>query len=462
MDNFDAAVSVVDRRVRKANAADGDGFWRKDEPIFDPKTGQIIKGGMFSHQREWWDLPNFIKLLVGGFGAGKTGSLSKRVMASSFENAPCAVACVSPTYNIARQTTIAALADYAEGKKSLYGRRHFWWQYNQSSHEFRMRHKGRNAKILIYSGDNPLSLRGPNLAAAFIDEPFIQDEEVFNQMVARVRHPRARHMEIGLSGTPEQLNWGYDLVNGELGERHDVGYVQASTRLNKALDPTYTERLLASYTEKAAAAYVEGLFVNLSTGVVYYGFDPLENVADLGIPDEAELAVGMDFNVDPMAAVVFWTMEGHCHIVEELELPNADTEYMCVELRERYGDRIRYIYPDPAGRSRHTNSPGAKTDFSYIRAAGYEINSRPPGLPHRKDRYNAVNGKFKPKNGRISLTVSPACKKLVGYCQQYTHELMNRDKQKKMSHLLDALGYPIEYLFPVDSNSFAIKPLVGA
>jgi hypothetical protein len=36
------------------------------------------------------------------------------------------------------------------------------------------------------------------------------------------------------------------------------------------------------------------------------------------------------------------------------------------------------------------------------------------------------------------------------YLLGYTHGDSNKQVQKDMSHLLDAFGYPISYLFPVD------------
>src|SRR5205807_2520124 len=107
-------------------------------------------------------------------------------------------------------------------------------------------------------------------AAAWLDEPFIMHRDVFDQMIARVRHPDSSVKEILLSGTPEQLNWGYDLCVGELKERNDVGMVQASTHTNKALDEGYVGRLEGVLTERAAAAFVDGKFVNLAEGMVYY------------------------------------------------------------------------------------------------------------------------------------------------------------------------------------------------
>ena len=80
------------------------------------------------------------------------------------------------------------------------------YKFNQQRGEFII--DNWNGRIWIGSGDKPDGLRGPNLAWAGIDEPFIQRKEVFDQMVARVRIASAECREIYLTGTPEQMNWG--------------------------------------------------------------------------------------------------------------------------------------------------------------------------------------------------------------------------------------------------------------
>lgn len=433
---------------RPAKASENQTFWRKEDPILTDAQS-LVMGGMWSHQREWWDLKTFIKVIVGGYGSGKTNVGSKRVIASALTNAPAPVAVISPTYKIAKETSILTLYELLAGKRSLYGANQFWWKFNKTDHEFQIRYRGRDARILIYSGDNPLSLRGPNLAAAWIDEPFIQDKEVFMQMLARVRHPAAVQSEILLTGTPESLNFGYEICEGDEKENYDIDYVIASTRSNKILLPGYVERLEEAYTEKAASAYIDGNFINMSEGMIFYAFDRMEHVRDLSIPDGITLGAGMDFNVNPMAMTVFWRAGSHMHTIKEYQLPNADTEFACQMLREDFGERLTTIYPDATGNARKTAAPGGKTDFYYIRKAGFEIAAKATN-PKRRDSYNAVNGKFKPKNGQMTLTISPACKKLKGYLLQYSYELMN--KQEKMSHLLDAFRYPVSYLFPVDAD----------
>jgi hypothetical protein len=421
--------------------------------------GRVLVGGMWPSQRQWWQSEKFIRALVAGYGSGKTMIAAKRAISLSLHNAPSPHLCVSPSYKIARRTIIPMIRNLLDGKQTVEkGLSH---TYNKSEFEFTIRYGSRVGTIWVLSGDDPTSLKGPNVGSANIDEPFIQDREVFDQVMARVRDPEASQKEIGLTGTPEELNWGYDICEGEEKDNFEIEVFHASTRENKALSAVYANRLEKALTEKAALAYIGGQFVSLSEGLVYYGFSDA-NVVDLPDPGpNYEYGAGMDFNVNPMAACVFWTAGNHIHFVDEIELPNADTEYMCGELKERYklpnGEaKVREVYPDATGKSRSSNAPGGKSDYHYIREAGFALWARPSN-PLRRDRYNAVNGKLAPKVGKPTMTISPKCKKMIAYLKQYAHEKMNEDYQKAMSHLLDAVGYPVAYLFPVRVQAQVVK-----
>lgn len=421
-------------------------FWRKELPELDEK-GLIVKGGMWEHQQRWWESEAFIKALVTGYGGGKTMIGSKRAISLALVNAPSPHLCVSPTYKMARRTLIPTIKNLLDGKMTMDP--NLSYRYNKSDFEFTIRHGNRTGTIWVTSGEDPDSLKGPNIGSALIDEPFIQDREVFNQILARVRDPIAVHREIGLTGTPEDLNWGYDICEGEEKENFDIEVFRASSAANLALPKEYVQRLMKGFTAKAVQAYVEGRFVPLADGLVYYGFDPDLHFMDL--PDSGlQLGVGMDFNVDPMSAVVFWVSGNHMHFIDEFEMPNADTQYLCQVLRDEYGDRITTVFPDASGKSRKTNSPGGKTDFHYIREAGFEIDVGSVNPPIR-DRENAVNGKLKPAMGKPTITVGSKCKKLKTYLMSYSHR--KKREQEHMSHLLDAFGYPIHRLFPVKPRS---------
>lgn len=453
--SFDLACNAVDRPELVSPAETIPSFWRMDDVVLDA-ANNVMQGGFFDHQRQWWQLPNFIKALVGGYGSGKTLIGSKRCIALCLQNAPCPVAIVSPTYPLARETVIITIKQLLAGKKTILGRK-LKWSYNNTQHEFKIRYKGREGRILVYPGDDPERLRGPNLAAAWLDEPFLMVQAVFEQMVARVRHPDASKREILLTGTPEQLNWGYDLCQGEMKDQQDVGVVFANTRQNLVVaNEGYVERLEGVLTPKAALAYIGGQFINLAEGLVFYAYNAEYNEKKFPIPDGVELEAGMDFNVDPMTIAVFWRQGNHLHVIAEYELRNSDTEDACAFLRDKYGDRLTTIYPDATGMTRRSNSPAGKTDFDFIRQAGYSIVA-PAKSPKRRDRINITNGKFKAKTGDVTLTHDPACKKLKRYLMQYSYEDMNTEEQKKMGHLIDAFSYPVSYLYNPRREAYSFK-----
>lgn len=438
---YDRLWDAVPRPVQ--HVAAGGSFWRKEPPEIVDKV--VTKGGMFEPQREFYELPNFIKILVAGYGSGKSWVLCKRMIALAIQNAPIPCAIVVPSYAMAKLTTLPTIRMLLDGKRSLYGRA-FWWGYNgMHPPHFSFRFRGRDASLYIISSERPLSLRGSNLAAAGLEEPFIQPQAAFDQMIARVRHPAAKKREIVIAGTPEQLNWGYELCEGELRDRYDVGFVQAGTESNLALPSEYAKTLERGYDALAWKAYGKGEFVNLTTGRVYHSFDRREHVVERERPSGSKLGLGMDFNVDPMAFSVFWYKGDEMHVMREYELPNSDTEFACQTVRADFGDELENVFPDPTGRNRATNAPGGVSDFTILRRQGFTVYTR--GQYGRRDRFNAVNGKFKPARGLHTITISPTCKKLIKYFTQYTYEQMR--KQEDMSHLLDATTYPIAYLWPI-------------
>lgn len=436
-------------------------FWRKDDPVLEPvltdgkETGRfrVIKGGLWPHQRSWWDMPNFVKLLVGGFGVGKSELLCKWSIAAALHNAPVWSAIVSPSFPQARNTIIPTIERLLKGKSTL--RRDLKWAHNKTEHRFYLDIDRRPRATLLYlSGDNPDSLKGPNLGTVAIDEPFIQERKVFEMMVARCRDPGARMLGMGLAGTPEELNWGYELAEGDLRQNYDVGYLCADTKENRALPAEYRERLVKGYDPKAVEAYVGGKFVSLTTGLVFYGFDKDRNVKTVKAPDDAIHFWGTDFNVDPMAYVVGWHAGERCHIYAEEELPNTNTEYAASQVRELF-PKVRQCFPDPTGKRRATSAPVGASDHNDIRKAGFTVLA-PNGVWPRRDSENSVNKML----GHGRLTIEPTCKKLIHYLRQYAHETAH--KQESMSHLLDAMRYPLTYLFPSHRPATIVTRMVGA
>ena len=393
---------------------------------------QIKRENFLPHQLKWWELPNFIKLLVGGYGCGKTYIGALRSLYLSYINRPHPGQFVSPTYNMQHKTIIPHLKEICQRSGMEY-------TYKQQLSEFHIHNWG--GFFWFGSGDKPDSLRGPNLAWAGIDEPFIQKKEVLDQMLARVRLADAPQKEIFLTGTPEELNWGYDLCMND-SDQYDVGYIYGNTKDNVHNDPEYFNRLWNSYTPEMREAYLNGKFVNLTQGRVYKPFDRDKHIIHQNV-EGLTISAGLDFNVDYMTAEVFAIGNGWIHFIDEIRLTyDSDSFILAEKLRSRYSGIN--VYPDPTGKSRKSSS--TKSDHQIFRDAGFRSIFR--GQVKVRDRTNAVNKLL--MHGR--LTIEPGkCPRLVADLERNVWKNNDIDKQAdiSMTHAGDAAGYPIEYIYPV-------------
>ncbi len=394
----------------------------------------IDRRRMLPHQRAFWELPNFLKVLVGGYGCGKTHIGALRSIYDSYVNAPVPHLYVSPSYKQARKTVVISIRELLDAAGVRY-------RFNKTNHEFAIANW--NGTIWIASGDEPDSLKGPNIGSAGIDEPFIQQKEVFDITLSRVRHPRARHREIFLTGTPEQLNWGHEVSQNDEG-RYDLGLVVGRTADNVHLPGQFVSMLERAYDENQRAAYMNGLFVNLTVGRVYSYFDRSVHMGGAGLGGDGadgEVVAGIDFNVDHLTAVVLRVWGDRVHCFDEMVLRGSTTYELADRLYERFPG-IR-VFPDPSGGARRTSAP--KTDVRILQDKGFRVEMRPK-QPPVKDRVHAVQKLL--REGRLSVA---GCACLVRDFEQVVWRGGDIDKvtRPELTHASDAVGYAIEKLFPV-------------
>ena len=396
---------------------------------------KIKKDKMLPHQLQWWNLDKRIRLMVGGYGSGKTYIGALRSMFLSFVNAPTPGMYVSPTHSLAQKTIVLTL-------KEIFRRSDIDFTYNQQRGEFRIHNW--DGIIWIGSGDKPDSLRGPNLSWAGIDEPFIQKREVFEQMIARVRHPDSNQSEIFLTGTPEELNWGYQLINDQ---KLDIGMVNASTLDNPYLPQEYKDSLLAAYSKEQIDAYVHGKFVNLTQGRVYKDFDRDKHCMHRET-EGWEIGAGQDYNVDANTVVVFAYSKKEIHVFDEIRLNNSGTYDIAEKLKDRYPG-IK-VFPDSSGSARKTSSQ--KSDHEIMRQAGFQVLA-PKKNPPVRDRVNAFN-----KILREERITFENCPNLIMDLERNVWRNGDIDKRdSEQTHASDAMGYAINWLFPVNNKITKVK-----
>jgi hypothetical protein len=188
-------------------------------------------------------------------------------------------------------------------------------------------------------------------------------------------------------------------------------------------------------------------FVNYS-GMIYYNFDRSKNLIDNYKKKILTLHIGLDFNVDPMCAVVCVIEKDKIYVIDEIQIWSSNTNEMVDEIKQRYKKNI-VIYPDPSARQRKT-SAGGMTDLAILKNAGFEVKCK-NSAPLVRDRINSVNAKLKNAKGQHSLFILNSCKNVIKSIERqiYKEGTHVPDKDSGYDHFNDALGYMLEYNFPL-------------
>lgn len=186
-----------------------------------------------------------------------------------------------------------------------------------------------------------------------------------------------------------------------------------------------------------------------------------EGNIDEGIKDTgAELLIGMDFNVNPMSAVIAVRAVDECLVLDSLAIMTSSTEEMITEIRRHYPGRRLIVCPDPAGNQRHTNAPVGQTDFTILRNAGCIIHA-PRAAPLIVDRVNNTQAMFLYVDAagkeRRRVRIHPRASGLITSLanQTYKEGTSQPDKRSGYDHFNDALGYLLWQEFNVLGGQYA-------
>ena len=177
-------------------------------------------------------------------------------------------------------------------------------------------------------------------------------------------------------------------------------------------------------------------------------FNREKNLLDKFSKYHNTLHIGLDFNVEPMCAVVSVIENDSIIIIDEIQIYSSNTNEMVDEIKTRYNKKI-IIYPDPSAKQRKT-SAGGMTDLAILKNAGFEVRCRNKA-PLVRDRINAVNSKLKNVKGQNSLFILKSCKNAIKSIERqiYKEGTHIPDKDSGYDHMNDALGYLVEYNYPL-------------
>lgn len=310
--------------------------------------------------------------------------------------------------------------------------------------------------------DDPASVVGFKIGHALVDEFDLLpiDKALLSQrkIMARMRYKVAGLKNgIDYTTTPEGFKATYQIFVDDLIKKPEkaanYGLIHASTYQNENnLPDDYIPSLIEAYPEQLITAYLDGQFVNLTSGTVYRNYDRKRCSSNETIQPKEPLFIGMDFNVEHMAATVYVKRNNkEWHAVDEF-CDYLDTPDICRAIKERHGDRKIYVYPDASGKNRTTK--GASTsDIKIIRNHGFEVRCHDTN-PLVRDRVNAANKAFADGLVKVNERLCPTVARCLE--QQAYDKNGEPDKKTGMDHQNDATTYPIAYEMPI------IRPMAKA
>jgi len=312
-----------------------------------------------------------------------------------------------------------------------------------------------NGSVISLKGaEKPNNLRGRALDFCVLDEFADMRPEAWYEVIRPSLSDRQGHAVF--IGTPKGRNHFYDLWAKGIDGANNWSSFQYTTIQGENVPAEEIEAARADLDERTFKQEYEAQFVTYQ-GLIYYGFSREDSVLDIG-DDNGTLNVGMDFNLDPMSAVICLRKGGKLYAIDEIVMYGSNTDEMVAEIKNRYPNRNIIIYPDPASRQRKT-SAGGRTDLSILQNAGFSVKAKNSHALVR-DRINAVNSRLLSGDGKRHLYISPKCKQTIKSLERQTYKegtsIPNKDDG--FDHMNDALGYLIEYIFPVRTEYATPQP----
>jgi len=399
-------------------------------------------------QSQFLGMPNKYRLFCAGYGSGKTwvGCMGSGI--HYLEHPRVNQGYFAPTYGHIRDIFFPTIeesvydlglnVDIKEGNKEV----HFY-----SGQQYR-------GTTICRSMDKPGQIIGFKIGHAMIDEidilPSHKANIAWQKIIARMRYnlPGLKN-GIDVATTPEGFKFAHKTFVQALSEKpelkYNYGLIQSSTYDNeKNLPDDYIQSLIETYPEELIDAYLNGKFVNLTSGTVYRVYDRERCESKETILPNEVLNIGMDFNVEHMAASIFVIRKNGWHAVEELK-DIYDTPAMIKIIQDRFkGHKIK-VYPDASGGSRKSSNASI-SDLSLLTQAGFRViaNNKNPFV---KDRIMAVNKQFEVGNLWVN---SKKCYTIARCLEQQAYDLNGEpDKKTGFDHQNDSFGYPIAYEFPI-------------
>jgi hypothetical protein len=364
-----------------------------------------VTHGLTRKQAEILADPARFRVVVAGRRSGKTYEACAELVKAAVSRPRQTCWYVGPTYDDAEDTAWEQLDAFLPHEAVR--------DTNKTKLRLRLRN---GSEIRLKTAEKPRSLRGRGVDLAVWDEFALCDPEGWTALRPALAgypgHPPGRALFVT---TPMGFNWGYDLfmygVTGVEGwSSHQFTTADGGLISTDLLEQDRSQMDPRQYRQEYEASF------ETMSGLVYDFFSrgvfPLGNIDPTVEDTGAEIYVGQDFNVHPMASVIAVKAADECHVLDALEIPSSNTEEVAEELRRQYPNRTIIACPDPSGKARKTSAAAGVTDFTILERAGFKVHA-PPKAPLVKDRINNTQAMLKNGDGRRRLRIHPRATALI-------------------------------------------------
>lgn len=378
------------------------------------------------------------RVVVAGRRFGKT-HLAIRELAFHAREPQKEVWYVAPSYKMAKNIVWKKLKNRLQDLN---------WVQKHNETELTLTLKN-GSTICLKGADNYDSLRGVGLDFIVLDEFADIDPQAWYETLRPTLSDKGG--KALFIGTPKGIgNWSYELYQNSTNDPTTWSSHQFTTIEGGNVPESEIAQAQRDLDERTFRQEYLATFETY-TGRIYYSFDRAKNVIDAEPTDQdlQTIYIGMDFNIDPMSAVIAIRKGDDLCVIDEIRMFSSNTQEIVEEIHSRYPKSKKFVYPDPAARQRKTSAGGA-TDITILQNGGFIVKAPNSHNPVR-DRINAVNSRLCDSTGVRRLFVTKRCKYTIEALERQTYKegTTQPDKESGYDHMNDALGYMVDYLFPV-------------
>lgn len=373
-------------------------------------------------------------MFCGGIGSGKTSTGSHFAL-FQIQNNPLATGFIGAnSYKQLNQSTFKNFFGYLDQYKIdyVFNVKPPWKYRSKFKNHDGIISFPNKCQIITRSLENYDDIRGVEIGWFWNDETRDTKKEAWDMLKGRLRDKDSNNL-CGLNTTtPNGYDWQHEEFvikpsRNDEGKKfnQDHGFVISSTRENeKNLPEGYIQSLEDSYDEFLAKQELGGEFINSCSGRAYYGYSELNNDMTITYNNNLALYIGMDFNVDPMTAVLYQNYPErkgertyiHSKIFHVYYLRGSNTELTAKKIISDYPDAPSYMYtPCQSSTARQTVAPIGLNDLRIVenvfRGKTFHTLKRSKN-PLIRDRLAVVNNRL--SKGLVSINPSgKGCKELI-------------------------------------------------